>query len=106
MAGRDELRRLAGRLGISTDFTDALGERHEVAEETLRALIAAFGLPADPIAAGDTLEERERSRSVGLARAYLVHAEDPHPELALHPPRGGGIAWTCRLEDGREMSGR
>jgi 4-alpha-glucanotransferase len=106
MAGRDELRRLAGRLGISTDFTDALGERHEVAEETLQALIAAFGLPADPTAAGDTLKERDRSLPFGLAPVYLVHAEDPHPELALHPPRGGGITWTCRFEDGREMSGR
>ena len=37
---------------------------------------------------------------------HLADAEDPHPTLALRLPAAHEIAWTCRLEDGEERSGR
>ncbi len=44
---------------------------------------------------------------LGVGPAHLVHAEDARPQLVLRllaPTRE--IVWTCRLEDGREHSGR
>jgi 4-alpha-glucanotransferase len=94
-------------VGIEAQFTDALGQRHQVSEETLLTLIAAFGLPADPAAALRALDEEERQAALGLGPTHLVHAEAVHPELRLRPPAGRSeILWTCRLEDGEERTGR
>ena len=48
MSRHDELRHVAGLIGIQMRHVDALGVWHEPSEDTLAALIGAFGLPADP----------------------------------------------------------
>ena len=107
MTDRAALVRLAALIGIDTGYTDALGQTREASDDTLLALIGAFGLPADPEQAASELEERRRAVPLGLGPAHLVHAEAPHPELTLRlPPRTREVAWTCRLEDGEERIGR
>jgi 4-alpha-glucanotransferase len=102
----DELRHVAGLLGIATRHVDALGVTHEPNEETLSALIAAFGLPTDPRQAADALAEEERAAPFGLAPACVLPQEAPDPVLHLRlPPGGGRVEWHCRFEDGTERSG-
>ncbi|MBV8334080.1 MAG: 4-alpha-glucanotransferase [Alphaproteobacteria bacterium] len=107
MSERAVIVRLAGRLGIEANFTDALGQSHQVSDDTLLALIGAFGLPADPSAALRELEEEERATPLGLGAAHLVQAESASPALTLRPPLGcSKILWSCHLETGEECSGR
>jgi 4-alpha-glucanotransferase len=107
MNDRTALVRVAGLLGIEPRFIDALGQDHQVSEETLLALIGAFGLPADPTAALHALDDEERQAPLGLRPVHLIHAEAANPELPLRPPPGcSEILWTCRLEDGEKRSGR
>jgi len=107
MIDRAALVRLAGRVGVEARYTDALGETREASDETLLALISAFGLAADPAEAAVMFDENERAAPLGLGPVHLVHAEDPNPTLALRLPAGArGIVWTCLLEDGEERSGR
>src|SRR5207253_1464078 len=102
----EELRRVAGLLGIATRHVDALGVTHEPDEETLAALIAAFGLPTDPRHAADALAEEERSAPFGLAPAHVLAEEASAPVLHLHLPPGiGQVEWQCQFEDGTERSG-
>ena len=106
MTGRAALVRLAGLVGIETQYTDALGQTREASDETLLALIGAFGLPSNPVRAAAELEERERTPPLGLAPAHLVHFEEARPKLALRlPARCREVAWTCRLEGGEERRG-
>ncbi len=107
MTGRAALVRLAGVVGIETRYTDALGQTREASDETLLALISAFGLPSNPVKAAAELEERDRTPALGLAPAHLVHFEETRPKLALRlPARCRQIAWTCRLEGGEERGGK
>jgi len=48
MNERVTIGRLAKLFGIEMGYTDALGRTHQVSDDTLRALIGAFGLPVDP----------------------------------------------------------
>ena len=52
MNDRAAIIELAGQLGIAAHYTDAFGQGHEVPNETLMALIGAFGLPPDPCSRG------------------------------------------------------
>ena len=98
--------RVAALLGIETHYTDALGQTRAASDESLRALIVAFGLPADPTAAAAAIEDRARAAPFGLGAVHLVHAEDPRPALALRlAPAHRRITWTCRREDGETQSG-
>ncbi len=107
MSDRAAIVPLARLIGVEAHYTDAFGETREVSDETLLALIGAFGLPSDPVRARRELEEQQRSTPLGLSAAHLVHAEDKCPELALRLPAGcREIQWTCHLEDGEESSGR
>jgi 4-alpha-glucanotransferase len=107
MSDRAAIVRVAGRIGIAAQYTDALGQTREVSSEALLALIAAFGLPPDPVQAGRELEEQEQRAPLGLGGVHLVHAEEARPGLILRLPAGcREIAWACRLEGGDERSGR
>ncbi len=107
MTNRAALLELAGLIGIEAAYTDALGQTREVSDETLLALIAAFGLPTDSVQAGRQLAEQRENLPLGLGTAHLSHAEKSRPELILRLPAGcGQVAWRCRLEDGSELSGR
>ena len=70
------------------------------------ALIAAFGLPSDPVRARRELEEQQRIVPLGLGAAHIVQAEDQRPELRCACHGLSQRSWSCRLEDGDERSGR
>ena len=107
MSRLDELRGIAGSVGIATRHVDALGVWHEPDEETLSRLIAAFGLPSDPTEAAEALAEEGRAAPFGLSPVHLVAQEDPAPTLVLRlPAEGGSVEWHCRLEDGTAREGR
>ena len=107
MSDREAIVELARLLGIAAHYTDAFGQGHEVSNETLLALTAAFGLPADPMLARQELADWERNAPLGLDPVHVVHAEATHPELGLRLPTGcREIIWRCQLEGGEERSGQ
>jgi 4-alpha-glucanotransferase len=107
MNDRAAIVELAGLLGIAAHYTDAFGQGHEVSNETLLALIEAFGLPPDPTLARQQLSDWERKAPLGLDPVHVVPAEATNPELELRlPSRCQNIIWRCRLENGEERSGR
>ena len=78
MTGRAALVRLAGLVGIETRYTDALGQTREASDETLLALIGAFGLPSNPVKAAAELEERESNAPLwGSPRRTLSISKRP-----------------------------
>ncbi|HKS87998.1 MAG TPA: 4-alpha-glucanotransferase, partial [Stellaceae bacterium] len=107
MSRLDELRRVAGLVGIATRHVDALGVVHEPGEETLERLIAACGLPAEPQKAAEALAEAEREAPFGLPPLAVVAAEEGAPVLALRLPDGvAALEWHLRREDGARIEGR
>ena len=103
----DELRHVAGLVGIWTRHVDALGVVHEPGEETLSRLIAAFGLPDDPHAAADALATAGGAAPFDLPPAAIVPAEAPVAALRLRLPEGAAsVEWHCDFEDGGQISGR
>jgi 4-alpha-glucanotransferase len=107
MSRLDELRHIAGSVGIATRHVDALGVVHEPDEETLSRLITAFGLSSDPKEAAEALEEEGRAAPFGLSAVHIVAQEAPGPVLTLRlPSETSGVEWHCRLEDGGQREGR
>jgi len=107
MSDRAAIERLAKLVGIEAYYRDIFGHSHRVSDETLLALIDAFGLPRDPRLAHQVLSDWQRNAPLGLGQVHIVHAEVTHPKLALCLPDGcQEISWTCRLESGEERSSR
>src|SRR5438309_1388786 len=107
MNGRADLLELSGLIGIRAQYTDALGRTRNVSDDTLLALIAAFGLPPNAWEARRELEEHKQHSPLGIGAAHLAHAEELHPKLWLSLPAScTKIAWNCRLEDGAERCGK
>jgi 4-alpha-glucanotransferase len=107
MRDRAAIKQLARLVGIEPHYTDTFGQTHDVSDETLLALLGAFGLSADPAVARRELAERQRHAPLGLGPVHFVDVEAAHPELVLDLPDGcREILWVCRLESGEERSGR
>jgi hypothetical protein len=107
MSDRTAIEHVIRFLGIRPHYTDGLGRTREVSDDTLLALIGAFGLPADPVRAMSLLEEEEQGAPLSLGPVHLVAAEAMHPRLMLRVPRGcSEVLWSCRLENGEHRSGR
>jgi 4-alpha-glucanotransferase len=107
MSRLDQLRHLAGLLGIATRHVDALGVVHEPGEETLSRLVESFGLPAEPDHAAALLAEEANAAPLGLSAAQIVAAEEGFPEMSLRLPPGILDAeWHCSYEAGGASEGR
>jgi 4-alpha-glucanotransferase len=107
VTARDALLELAGMVGVAIRYTDALGETREVSDETLLALVAAFGLPSDPLQARRELEQQQNSQPLGLGVVHILRAKDIGPKVSLRlPPGCGRLLWRCHLENGEMRSGR
>ncbi|WP_207477805.1 4-alpha-glucanotransferase [Arenibaculum pallidiluteum] len=108
MASSDELDRLARLLGIDPFYTDIWGERRQVAESTKRDLVAAMGYAcgtSEEISrALHELEERPWRRPLSPV-GILDQGGYAAIEIVL-PDGAAAVAWTIRLEDGSERSGR
>jgi len=107
MSDRAALVQLAGMIGVETRYRDALGETRDVSDDALIALIAAFGLPSDPVRVKRELQSQQKSRPLGLPETHIVEAEDESPQITLRLPAGcRRMVWRCQLEDGEVRSGR
>jgi 4-alpha-glucanotransferase len=107
MSRLDELRHVAGLIGIQMRHVDALGVRHEPSEDTLAALIGTFGLPADPKQAADRLVAENAATPFGLSPVQIVAQEATDAPVSLRLPNGSNsVEWHCRFEDGTGVSGR
>src|SRR5213080_2262674 len=85
MSRLDELRHVAGLIGIQLRHVDALGVWHEPSEDTLAALIGAFG----------------------LSPVQIVAQEATDAAVSLRLANGSNsVEWHCRFEDGTGVSGR
>lgn len=103
MSRLDDLRHVAGLVGIHTRHVDALGVMHEPDEETLARLIAGLGLPPEPGHAAAVLADEQRA-AFGLGAVAVLGAGSSGLRVRLPP--GSAVEWTCRLEDGSERRGR
>ena len=83
----EQLQALAAAAGIATSWTDAAGQGHSVAPDTLRALLAVLDLPADSPA-----QIRE-----SLARATAL--PPPRPAYCIRCRRGGGLKVSERRKN-------
>lgn len=93
------LGRLAEAAGIATCWHEISGARHDVSDDTLRALLASLGLPAGTDAAArDSLARLSAPR--GLPEAHTTHADAATLPVALADRR---LRLRIRLEEGGEM---
>jgi glycogen operon protein len=95
-----QLRRLAEAAGISTAWHEISGQRHEVPEDTLRALLGSLGLPARTDA-----EARDALARLSVPRPLPVSAtcQTEAPEIVL-PLADGPVVLQLRLESGETRS--
>ena len=102
------LDRLADRMGIEAEYTDAAGKTVRTTPDTARALLSAMGVNApDEDAATARLAEIERAE---LARplppvAVLRYDRPPFAVTVTLPAGSGELHWTLAQEDGAERTG-
>ena len=104
------LARLAGAYGITLEYRDIWGARHDAPEGTLRALLRAMNVAvagdADSERALAAFEETLRRRSI--APAVVVRENEP-VVLRINLEAANavqGLEWRLTQEDGSEHSGK
>jgi 4-alpha-glucanotransferase len=98
----DALALLAQRAGVVPSYTDQTKRRRRTGRDTMRALLAAMGLPAETQAeARDTLAAVQAEAADRSLPPWAVVETGCAPS-GLVP---GGAHWTLRLEDGSELDG-
>lgn len=101
VANEPELRQLAQRYGVSTEYWDWQGRRVPVSVKTVVAVLAAFGVPAST-----TTEIAESVRAAEMepwlsALPSIVIARAGQPASVLvHVPPGSAVSLRVRCEDG------
>jgi 4-alpha-glucanotransferase len=101
----DALHDLAVEAGVATGFLDQTGTQRTPPPDTLRALLAALGLPAqDDAAARGTLDRLRRERAARTLPDWLVLPPGPGQRL----PLAGDAAprWQIALEQGGTTDGQ
>ncbi|KAE8763233.1 4-alpha-glucanotransferase [Georgenia thermotolerans] len=100
-APSEDLRRLAEAHGVSTEFWDFTGNHRLVTAATIRAVLAALGVPAATdaqVTASLTEAELAPWRSP-LPPSLVVRAGREH-EVPVHVPDGAAVSLAVALEDG------
>jgi len=101
---------LAARYGIDPGYHDVWGAWHDVAEDSLRALLSAMGIPAsNPREVEESLQRHERAcwqtplpGAVVVRRAALDEGIHVRLNSALD---GSALAWRVREENGTNHNG-
>lgn len=97
------LRALARDIGVSTDFWGWDGVQKQVADDTLRKVLAALG---HRIETDDDIErvrrEREQAAWARTLPPVVVMREDADRGLAVRVPDGAAVRVRILLEDGTE----
>lgn len=107
MSDPDTLQRLACAFGIAGRYTDAFGNEVTTTPETMRALLAAFGLDAaTPGATRDSLERLER-RNLALLSPIIVGDAGQAIAVPLRTASAiDSLVWRLTGEDGTQHEGR
>lgn len=110
MNGQGALDRLAELFGILPGYADIWGQRHDVSQETKRALLAAMGLPVeDEGRQAETLALEEKKQWTRPLPPVIVERETAFPlRVPVSLPEsavGGEFSWRLVREDGGETSG-
>jgi (1->4)-alpha-D-glucan 1-alpha-D-glucosylmutase len=110
MNPEDELRRLAGALGIPATYRDASGRMRDVPATSLRAVCAVLGFDAsDEAAAQSSLASFTRARSAEfLPPVIAVRGAGSPIEIPLNLPHAAAdrmLEWELREESGRTHGG-
>jgi (1->4)-alpha-D-glucan 1-alpha-D-glucosylmutase len=102
---QDAIARLAQLLGVAPTYANAFGQSVDVSPETIRAILAGFGLPVGSDAdAHRSLEEVERLRQGLVPRVIPVEAGRP---ARIPVRRATGVAnWRVTDEEGVVREGR
>ncbi|WP_052436630.1 4-alpha-glucanotransferase [Georgenia sp. SUBG003] len=96
-----ELRRLADSFGVATEFWDYTGEHRVVSAGTIRAVLAALGVPAGTEdAVRGSLAEVEVAPWRAVLPPSVVVREGREQDVAVHVPDGSEVAVVVELEDG------
>lgn len=102
------LDRLARRMGIEADYTNAAGQAVRTPTAVTCALLSAMGVDAADGAAAErslaAMERRDRERP--LPPVAVLRVDQPPFGVALTLPAGTGpVVWTLTEEDGGERRG-
>lgn len=99
---------LADLLGIEAEFKDARGKLQRTSWETKRALLRAMGISASD---GPEIEsslkkiiESDWQRVLQPVYVFFKSGEPVRVQITL-PSGTGEVAWSLRLEEGKETSG-
>ncbi len=93
------LRQLAGAAGVAVQWKDVFGETHDVAPDTLRAVLHALDFPAG--SAGDVADSLVRATTLPDRLPPLITAAIGAPVDVPMP----AARFALRLEDGRVFDG-
>ncbi len=104
------LEQVAARCGIEAHYVDISGERHDVDDTVLKALLDAFGFPvrteSDLVEACAVLDERRRQTLVDPVQVVPVGTV-PVAVVITHDEScsSSRYRWSLRREDGAEAQG-
>ena len=102
-APSEALTRLAQAYGVATDFWDWQGQHAPISKETIVAVLASLGVPAETpdqiYAELRAVEDRQWRRTLPPT---IVAREGQAPPVLVHVPHGTGVRLTIDLEDGGE----
>jgi 4-alpha-glucanotransferase len=100
---------VARNLGIAGSYRDQDGRIQTVSDATKRALVAAFGIPADDVqAVGDFLARVRSGASAGLLAPPVTVLREHPSHVVLAAPAGldaAQVRWTLTREDGQVDTG-
>jgi len=93
---------LCREFGIERSYWDIWGQRHEVAEETVLAILNSFGLDTStPEALARSAEQRRQRREQRpLDPVAVLSASAAQPAVCLRAPAGSRAALALYFEDG------
>ena len=105
VSDREALERLGRSHGIAPDYYDIWGQRHEVPDASLRALLGALGVhAATPQEAEESIRAGEFERWRAMLAPVVVVRDDAAPwSLRLNLPAADAnspLAWRLTQEDG------
>ncbi len=109
MNPRETLEHLCRIHEIASDYYDLWGQRHEVSDANLRALLAALGVPSGtPQDVEEALIAAEFARWRSVLPPVVVVREEAAPwriRLCLPAAQANALAWRFTEENGRRREG-
>ncbi|WP_068271330.1 4-alpha-glucanotransferase [Aldersonia kunmingensis] len=104
MTNLDQLRSLATTHGVATEYDGWDHVRREVSEETLRAVLAALGVPcSDDEQIAGALAEADIAPWRRMLPPAIVTVAGRSPEFPVHVPHGSPVDVWLVTEDGTRV---